>query len=162
MSDEMQTPDHDQDRPWYLDVVIPGLLRGARNSYAAAVREALAVGGVDDMPGSGPYVLGSLVSSGAPLAQIIKELAVSKQAAGQLIDTLVLRGYLEREVDPEDRRRLTLSLTERGRAAQAASASAVEHIDGELAKRLPEDVIVQGRVMLAALCVIGRDAEAEG
>ncbi len=154
--------DQSQDRPWYLDVVIPGLLRAARNTYAVYVREALAAGGFDDMPKNGPYVLGSLVRSGAPLAQIIKELAVSKQAAGQLIDTLVLRGYLDREVDPADRRRLTLSLTERGRAAQAASASAVERIDDELAKRLPEDVIVQGRVMLAALCGIGRDAEGGG
>ena len=157
----MTDPSEDR-RPWYLDVVIPALLRGARNTYAAGVRQALAAGGFDDMPRNGPYVLGSLVRSGAPLAQIIKELAVSKQAAGQLIDTLVLRGYLEREVDPADRRRLTLTLTERGRAAQAASASAVERIDGDLASRLPEDVIAQGRAMLAALAYIGRDAEGEG
>ena len=32
-----------------------------------------------------------------------------------LIDTLVIRGYLERGTDPEDRRRLTLELTERVR-----------------------------------------------
>ena len=51
----------------------------------------------------------------------MRELGVSKQAAGQLVDTLVLRGYLERSVDPEDRRRLTLTLTERGMAAHLAT-----------------------------------------
>ena len=47
---------------------------------------------------------------------MIRGLGVTKQAASQLIDTLVLRGYLTRDVNPEDRRRMTVTLTERGRA----------------------------------------------
>ena len=56
----------------------------------------------------------------------MRQLGVSKQAASQLIDTLVLRGYLERRVDPEDRRRINIEATERGRAAGEAIAAGVQ------------------------------------
>ena len=47
------------------------------------------------------YVIGGLAlgAGDVPLSRLIQELGVSKQAAGQLVDTLVLRGYLERTVD---------------------------------------------------------------
>jgi len=41
---------------------------------------------------------------GPCLSQIIEALGVYKQAAGHLVDTLVLCGYLDRSMDPEDRR----------------------------------------------------------
>ena len=50
----------------------------------------------------------------------IRGLGVTKQAASQLLDTLVLRGFLVRDINPEDRRRMTIDLTERGHAAAAA------------------------------------------
>ena len=40
---------------------------------------------------------------------MIGGLGISKQRASQLVDTLVLRGYLTREVNAEDRRRTTIS-----------------------------------------------------
>ncbi len=42
-----------------------------------------------------------------------------------------LRGYLERAIDGADRRKLVVTLTERGRAA-AAQAAAREKIDADL------------------------------
>src|SRR5689334_4573730 len=108
-------PEH----PWYDTVVIPVLLRHARTAYGAAMRAALAGIDCDDMPRNGMYVVGGLAmgAGGVPLKQLVKELGVSKQAAGQLVDTLVLRGYLERAADPDDRRRISVTLTARGRAA---------------------------------------------
>ena len=80
------------------DVVIPVLLRHARNTYGSAMRQALAEAGYDDIPGNGLYVIGGLALNRAdiPLGQLILELRLSKQAAGQLVDTLVTRGYLDR------------------------------------------------------------------
>ena len=52
----------------------------------------------------------------SPQADVVASLGMSKQAASQLIDTLVLREYLERRIDPEDRRRMGVRLT-----AQASS-----------------------------------------
>jgi DNA-binding MarR family transcriptional regulator len=113
-------------------VSLPALLRAARAVYADVVHRAHAQAGYDDVPGNGTYVIGAIARGHASLSRIITELGVSKQAAGQLVDTLVLRGYLDRAVDPEDRRRLTVTLTERGRAAAAVSREAIDRLEAEL------------------------------
>jgi DNA-binding MarR family transcriptional regulator len=129
----------------------PALLRAARTVYASAIREALDTVGCDDVPRNGSYVIGAIARTGASFSQIIEALGVSKQAAGQLVDTLVLRGYLDRSVDPEDRRRMTVTLTERGRAAARACRSAVDRLDAELAKTVDPEYIAHTRATLAAL-----------
>src|SRR6266700_8113409 len=84
------------------------------------------------MPSNGPYVLGGMANHGGSAGDLIRELGVTKQAASQLIDTLVIRGYLERQVSTDDRRRMTISLTDRGRAAAKAVRAGVEAVDAEL------------------------------
>ena len=71
-----------------------------------------------------------------PLSEIIGQLGLSKQASGQLVDTLVARGYLDRSIDPDDRRRLVISLTERGHAAATVIRAAVDKVDADLASRV--------------------------
>jgi DNA-binding MarR family transcriptional regulator len=153
-----------QARPWYEEVVLPALLRHARYTYGIAMRDALAEGGFDDIPKNGLYVLGGLAmgAGGVPLGQLVKELRISKQAAGQLVDALVLRGYLARLPDADDRRKLTVSLTERGRAAAAIQAGAREKIDVELVARAGDEDVRRARRVLAALIDIGRAAEPAG
>jgi DNA-binding MarR family transcriptional regulator len=134
---------------------LPALLRAARRTYASAVRDALSAAGYDDVPRNGSYVLGAMARSEVALSRIIADLGVSKQAAGQLVDTLVARGYLHRSVDPEDRRRLTLGLTERGRDAATVIRTAVAGVDSELAGRVGEDRLDELRGVLAALADLG-------
>jgi DNA-binding MarR family transcriptional regulator len=126
-----------------------------------AMRKALDEAGYDDIPGNGLYVIGGLAlgAGDVPLGQLVKELRVSKQSAGQLVDALVMRGYLERTVDPEDRRKLTVTLTERGRAAAAVQTGAREKIDAALLARVGEKGVEITRRVLAALIGIGREAE---
>jgi DNA-binding MarR family transcriptional regulator len=137
---------------------IPALLRAARRAYASATQRALAEAGFDDMPRNGSYVVSGIARTGAPLADIITALGVSKQAAGQLVDTLVVRGYLVRAIDPEDRRRLTISLTARGQAAALAIRAAVDRVDADLAARVGPEVVRQARVALGALRDPGEEA----
>lgn len=141
------------------DVVMPVLLRHARNTYGSAMRRALAEAGYDDIPGNGLYLIGGLALERAdiPLGQLILELRLSKQAAGQLVDTLVTRGYLDRAPDKEDRRKLTVALTERGRAAAKVQAAAREKVDAELLARVGEDDVNRTRRTLAALIAIGHE-----
>jgi DNA-binding MarR family transcriptional regulator len=124
------------------------------------MRQALATAGYDDIPRNGLYIIGGLTldASTVPLSVLIKELGVSKQGAGQLVDTLVLRGYLERVEDAEDRRKLNIVLTKRGRAAAAIQAAAREKIDAELIVRVGRDNIMRTRRTLAALIDMGREA----
>lgn len=147
----------DTTKPWFEEIVMPALLRHARTTYGLAMRQALAEAGFDDMPKNGPYVIGGLAlgAGGLPLGQLVEELRVSKQAAGQLVDMLVLRGYIERKEDARDRRKLTVSLTERGRAAAAAQAAARKTIDAELIERVGREDVNCTRRTLAALIDIG-------
>jgi DNA-binding MarR family transcriptional regulator len=144
------------DRHWYEDVPLTRLLREARGAYGDAARRALVAAGFDDIPQHGGAVLAALDwrSPGSDFTtqgEAVAFLRLSKQRASQLIDTLVLRGYLERRIDPEDRRRMGVRLTERGRAAAAAVRAAVEAIDARLEQRLTPDELRGLRVGLGAL-----------
>jgi DNA-binding MarR family transcriptional regulator len=140
-----------EDRDWFDDVAFPVLLRAARTAYGSAIRQALTDVGCDDMPRNGSFVIGAIARTGAPLSEIITGLGVSKQAAGQLVDALVTRGYLDRSPDPEDRRRLTITLTERGRAAAAVIRSVIQRVDTGLAAQVGADYVAHTRATLAAL-----------
>lgn len=114
------------------DWPLTALLRGARSVFAAEIRQALAESGYDDLPPNGPYVIGGMARTSAPLSDVIVRLGVSKQSAGQLVDTLVVRGYLDRSVDPDDRRRLVVRLTMRGAAAADAIRTVVDSVEAEM------------------------------
>jgi DNA-binding MarR family transcriptional regulator len=150
-------------KPWFETIALPVLLRHGRTTYGAAMRRALDEAGYDDIPGNGLYVIGGLAldREDIPLGQLIKELRISKQSAGQLVDTLVTRGYLERAVDQDDRRKLTVTLTERGRAAAATQAAAREKIDAELIASVGDDDVNRTRRTLAVLIDIGRQQEGD-
>jgi DNA-binding MarR family transcriptional regulator len=129
----------------------PALLRAARDRYRWATKSALVEAGFDDMPRDGAYVLGGMAGAGAPLSALITQMGMSKQAAGQLIDTMVTRGYLDRTVDTEDRRRLTVTLTERGRTAATVVRAAVDQVDAQLVSRLGPGPLADLRTTLVAL-----------
>ena len=143
------------------DIGMPVLLRHARNTYGAAMRRALNDAGYDDIPGNGLYVIGGLALDRVdiPLGQLIREMRLSKQAAGQLVDTLVTRGYIDRSADKDDRRKLTVTLTERGRAAAAAQRAAREKVDADLLAAVGKDDIDRTRRTLAVLCDMIHDVE---
>jgi DNA-binding MarR family transcriptional regulator len=139
---------------WYEDVSLPALLRAGRSTFGSAIRHALEQAGFDDVPPNGSFVLGAMNRTGAPLGQIIKSLRASKQSTGQLVDTLVARGYIERSVDPEDRRRQVVHLTERGRSAAIVVRKAVDLVEADLAHRVGTDAISQARMALGALATM--------
>ncbi len=117
------------------------------------MRSALEDAGYDDIPKNGLYVIGGLAlgAGDVPLASLIRDLRISKQAAGQLVDTLVNRGYLARNIDEQDRRRLIVTLTDRGRAAAATQAMARERVDAELLAKVGPECVEHTRIALAAL-----------
>lgn len=143
---EATTPDTD-------DVSIPALLRASRGAYGHAIRSRLAAE-FEDLPGNGPYVLGGMATHGNSAGDLIRQLGVSKQAASQLIDTLVIRGYLQRRVDPDDRRRMLIELTDRGRDAAAAVQAGILAVNSELAQLISPSELEGLRAGLFALCEI--------
>ena len=144
------------------DASIPVLLRHARDAYGSAMRGALHAAGYEDVPKNGQYVLGGLaqLKGGRPLSQLIDELNITKQAAGHLVDALVIRGYLRRDVDEVDRRKLTIALTERGRAAARVLGSARQMVDAELLARRGIQNVARLRRTLRVLVEIERELNA--
>jgi DNA-binding MarR family transcriptional regulator len=139
------------------ELSFPALLRGARATYGLGIRAALEGGGYDDVPVNGIFVLSAVARTGAPLAEIIAGLRVSKQAGGALVDTLVVRGYLERASDPADRRRLIVTLTPRGAVAAEVIRGTVAAIDERLAGSVSRNHVAHARETLIALIELGDD-----
>lgn len=146
---------------WFDEVSLPALLRGARATYGAAIRRALAEAGFEDLPRNGSFVIGGLARTGAPLSSIVRDLGVSKQAASQLVDTLVARRYLSRTVDPDDRRRLVILLADRGQAAAKVVRAAVVRVDDALAAGVGSGPVAEARRTLGALIEMGSMAAEE-
>ena len=136
---------------------LPTLLRRARATYGHAMGTELAEAGFDDIPVNGLYALGRLDidGSGLPMGLLIEGLGISKQTAGQLVDTLVSRGYLNRFPDEADRRKLNVSLTERGVAAATVQRAGRGEVDRMLADIVGEENVQRTRETLAALIGIG-------
>jgi DNA-binding MarR family transcriptional regulator len=138
---------------------IPAMLRGARGAYATTIVAMLAAAGFDDLPRNGPFVLGGMANHGDSAVDMIRGLGVSRQAASQLIDVLVLRGYLDRQINPDDRRRMDIELTERGRAAAVVIRAAVEQVHRQLDAKISPAGWPVLRPALAALAAIKQETQ---
>jgi DNA-binding MarR family transcriptional regulator/catechol 2,3-dioxygenase-like lactoylglutathione lyase family enzyme len=125
-------------------------MRAARGVYAQAIRAELDAIGMQDMPRNGLALLAS-VESERDQSELPAWLGVTKQAVSQLVDLLVTRGYVERQRDEEDRRRLALELTDRGSEALVAAALRIEAIDRQLARRTSPEAVETMRAGLAVL-----------
>jgi DNA-binding MarR family transcriptional regulator len=135
----------------YDQVPLPALLYATRGTYTEAVRQAQAKIGYGDVPASGEFIISAMEWSGASLESVVRWMGVTKQAVSQAVEMLVDRGYLERSHDPSDRRRVNLSLTERGHGAGRAARTAIEQVDRELRARVGPESIAHTRATLVAL-----------
>jgi DNA-binding MarR family transcriptional regulator len=128
---------------------IPELMRVARGSYKRAADAQLAAGGFEDLPTASGYLLGYLANDEESIAEMIEGLGIKKREFSQLVDTLVLRGYITRAIANDGT--VSLALTERGRAANEASYEGCRYVDEELERRLSEAEMAGLRRGLAVL-----------
>ena len=134
---------------------IPELMRAARGSYKRAVDVRLAAGGLEDLPTASGYLFAYLADDESSLPEKIEGIGITPRQFHQLVDALVLRGYLTRETDPAGGG-ATLAFTDRGRAANEACAEGCRSVDAELERRLSEAEMAGLRRGLAVLGDIKR------
>jgi DNA-binding MarR family transcriptional regulator len=144
------------------ELATPALMRSARGAYAQSIRAQLHAIGIDDLPRNGSFILAGIDAAGGPRHGLPSELGVTKQAVSQVIDLLVNRGYLEREPDPDDRRRVRLELTDRGEDAVAAVLRGVEAVDRRLEEVVSAEQVGALRSVLSALTDIKQTDIATG
>lgn len=132
-----------------------------RGAYGLGARRRLAEADITDLPRNGPFILGGMANQGVGLNDLVEELGVTKQAASQLIDTLVTRGFLERQSVPGDRRRISLVLTERGRRAATAVRQGILDVDAHLTAAISHEQLHAMEDGLRALVEVRKQLEEE-
>jgi DNA-binding MarR family transcriptional regulator len=142
-------------RPGYADVPLFQFMRDARDVYRGAVQQALESAGCNDIPRNGTFALAGLDRSTSdpafsPQADVVASMGLSKQMGSQLIDTLVVRNYLERRNDPLDRRRMEVRLTARGLSAARAIREAIDAVETTVADLISAKELDGLRAGLAA------------
>jgi len=81
----------------------------------------------------------------ATLNQVAAAVGRGAPAISRAIDALVRAGLVERQADPDNRRRLALRLTDAGREAMARPAAVEGGLDSRLAKLAASELRALGR-----------------
>ncbi|MGW0686169.1 MarR family winged helix-turn-helix transcriptional regulator [Streptomyces sp. NPDC002754] len=92
-----------------------------------------------------------LHGSGATSSELAEELGVTKQAAGQIIDDLENRGYVERRPHPAGGRRSLVVLTGKALEHLAVAGGILHDLEAQLAERLSASGREVPRAELAAI-----------
>jgi DNA-binding MarR family transcriptional regulator len=114
-----------QHDPQALAVGLLSVSRALVDGISAGVRAR----GFDDLRPAHGFAFVRLAPGGATITQLAEHLDVTRQAAAQLVDELIAKGYVQRSRHPDDARARLITLTAKGwactRAAEAATADAV-------------------------------------
>ncbi|MFD5552440.1 MarR family winged helix-turn-helix transcriptional regulator [Streptomyces sp. NPDC127068] len=107
--------------------------------------------GYDDLRPVHGLVFQALRGPGATSSELGEHLGVTKQAAGQIIDDLEERGYVERRPHPAGGRRKLVVLTSKALDHLAVAGRILHELEAQLADRLQEAGLQLPRTELAAL-----------
>jgi DNA-binding MarR family transcriptional regulator len=104
-----------------LDTRIPatGLWDAALQAFLAQFRVELAQSEYADIRPTHGCVFRFVREDGLRLTRLAELAGITKQSAGEIVDDLANRGYVERVPDPADKRAKLICLTTKGREAQA-------------------------------------------
>jgi DNA-binding MarR family transcriptional regulator len=133
---------------------MPALIGAAQRTYVTAIKDALERRGFDDMPRTAYRIVSALTTGGSSIQALASRLAISKQAASRLVETLVLRGYCERHPDLKDRRKTHVTLTDLGRSAAEEIRSVVKAVDRLLTRHVDSHDLGTTQATLSALAVL--------
>lgn len=110
-------------------LALAAALLAAAGDLTQRINDGVVARGFEARPAWG-FAFARLAPDGATVTELAGHLGVTKQAASQLVDEIVRKGYAERRPHPGDARARLVVLTERGwactRAAEEAAAEAVQ------------------------------------
>ncbi|MFJ9563292.1 MarR family winged helix-turn-helix transcriptional regulator [Streptomyces fuscichromogenes] len=110
-------------------MALSAALLAAAGELVRRIDEGVVARGFEGVRPAHGFAFARLAPDGATVTELAVHLGVTKQAASQLVDDIVRKGYAERRPHPGDARARLIVLTERGwactRAAEAAAAEVV-------------------------------------
>ncbi|TDP29363.1 MarR family winged helix-turn-helix transcriptional regulator [Nocardia ignorata] len=135
---------------------LPLLLLAAAAQVTDAVQAGVAAAGFPDVRPTHGFAFVRVAPDGATVGEIAEHLGVTKQAASQLVDELVTKGYVERNPHPRDARARLITLTDRGWACTRAADAALGELTENWAETLGAGDLDQVRDALARVVAPGR------
>ena len=133
------------------------LLALAYQEFVSELHQDLAGSGFDDLARSDGYVFRALDAKPLTTSALSDRLGVTKQGAGQLVEDMTRRGYVESSPDPADGRARLLRLTPRGREALAAARDFHRRYEHRLAVRHGRAHVDNLRALLTAMAPADSD-----
>jgi DNA-binding MarR family transcriptional regulator len=114
--------------------------------------------GYEDYRPTDAAVFRRLLRGPIPVGRLDEVLGASRQAARKVVEGLERRGYASTERDPEDARRVLVSLTPAGESYAEAVVVVIESLNAELVENVePADLAAAGKVLLAVVAADGGD-----
>jgi len=101
-----------------------GLLAASR-ALVDGVSAGVSARGFTDLRPAHGFAFTRLSAGGATITQLAEHLGVTRQAAAQIVDELVAKGYVERRPHPHDARARLIVLTSQGWACTRAAEAAI-------------------------------------
>jgi DNA-binding MarR family transcriptional regulator len=106
-------------------------------------------------------VLEMLAPGPANVTELAGHLGMTPQAMSELLDDMERGGYLQREIDPRDRRARVIRLTSRGQQAVRRCYDLLEAIEAEYAEAVGEKRYREARATFAALLASREERRAD-
>jgi DNA-binding MarR family transcriptional regulator len=135
--------------PQEPDLVL--LVAGAYTAVTERLERELARRRIEGMRPSYGFVIRAVHAETPTLNRLAELLGVTKQSASKLVDDMIRAGFLDRQPDPDDRRRVRLALTDRGQAVRRSAIRTSEKLEAELAAALGAAAVPALRGALLAL-----------
>ncbi|MEU2288042.1 MarR family transcriptional regulator [Streptomyces sp. NPDC013178] len=127
------------------------MLRAVYNRLTAEIQDAVNAAGLDDFRPVHGNVIPFVPSGGTTVSTLASQLGLSKQAIAQVVEELERLGYVERRVNPSDRRARLLFLTARGRAVRPVAQAASKEVERRWAELIGPDSLESLRGTLRGL-----------
>ena len=105
---------------------LPVLLLGAARALVDGIDAGVRARGFADLRPAHGFAFALISAGGATVVELAQHLDVTKQAASQMVEDLVSKGYVERRPHPDDARARLIVLTEKGWACTRAADEASE------------------------------------
>jgi DNA-binding MarR family transcriptional regulator len=134
------------------------LLLNAQRDYSLQALAKLRQRGHAGLSLAHTNLLAHLDIGGTRITTLAERVGVTKQAIGKLVGELEAKGYIHREVDPDDRRAAAITYTAAGRAFLQDAHQVKREIEAEYTQTLGEQGLRDLQRLLIQL-VHGRSSE---
>lgn len=120
----------------FRDVELTFLLGMAFQLLLTEFNERVAAAGYPDLRPVHGMAFQALWGRGATASELAGRLGVTKQAAGQIVDDLERRGYVQRQPHPEGGRRKLIVLTDAAHRHLEVAGAIMRRLEEEEAERV--------------------------